>query len=302
VNGTVAVFGDLNLDTSVNVHGFPVAVGDTMFSVDGIRDVIGGAAANVACGLHALGLAVRLGAAIGRDPFGALVLDELAAIGLDASFVRRDWPITARTVVLIDPRGDRLCINDPKLANQYRYPEGVVDEAIGASPLVFTSTQSWCRHVAGRARELGRRVAVDVQAIVTDDDYHRDFLRHAQIVIFSTERLSVHSSEFIHRLWAQYDVELAVATHGADGATVGSRAEGLIVHEPRFDVRPVVDKTGAGDAFASGFLAALARGASPREALTWGQLTAAYKIGEKGSTRGVPSLARLEALVAERRR
>jgi len=298
----IAVFGDLNLDTSVGVHGFPVAVGDTMFTIDGIGDLVGGAAANVACGLAALGADVRFGAAVGRDPIADLVLGRLAALGVSTDFVRRDWPVTSRTVVLIDPRGHRLCINDPKLANDYRFPDAAVERTIGASPLVFTSTQSWCRHVARRARELGRRVAVDVQAIVTDDPYHHDFLRHAHVVVFSTERLSLHSHDFIRRLWADHDVEIVAATHGSDGATLGVRATGEIVHEPRFDVRRVVDRTGAGDAFTSGFLAALARGRTPREALTLGQLTAAYKIGEKGSTHGFPSPATLDALYAERRR
>jgi len=299
---SIAVFGDLNLDTSVNVHGFPVAVGDTMFSIDGIGDLVGGAAANVACGLTALGEEVRFGAAIGGDPIGDVVLGRLAALGVSTSFVRRDWPVTSRTVVLIDPRGSRLCINDPKLANRYRFPDDAVDATIGDSPFVFTSTQSWCRHVARRARELGRRVAVDVQAIVTDDDYHKDFFRHAHVVVFSTERLSMHSHDFIRRLWADYDVEVAAATHGKDGATLGVRATGEIVHEPSFDVRRVVDTTGAGDAFTSGFLSALARGKSPRDALTLGQLTAAYKIGEKGSTHGFPPPATLDALFVERRR
>jgi acarbose 7IV-phosphotransferase len=298
MTGSIAVFGDLNLDTSVNVRGFPVAVGDTMFCMDGIGDGIGGAAANVACGLRALGVDVRFGAAIGVDSIGDLVLDRLAELDIGTEFIRRDWPLTSRTVVLVDAGGDRLCINDPKLANDYRYPEPAVDAVIDACPLVFTSTQSWCRHVARRARELGCCVVVDVQAVTTDDDYHHDFLRHAHAVIFSTERLSVGVNDFIQRLWASYDVELAIATHGEAGATLGVRATGEITHEPAFDVRPVVDKTGAGDALASGFLSALSRGESPREALTLGQLTAAYKIGEKGSTRGFPSYTQLAALVA----
>ncbi len=302
MTSSIAVFGDLNLDTGVNVHGFPVAVGDTMFCIDGIRDGIGGAAANVACGLRALSADVRFGAVIGSDPIGDLVLGRLAEFDIGTDFIRRDWPVTSRTVVLIDPGGNRLCINDPKLANNYRFPEATVDAVIGACPLVFTSTQNWCRHAARRARELGRRVVVDVQAVITDDDYHHDFFRHAYAVIFSTERLSARVSDFIQRLWAGYDVELAVATHGEAGATLGVRTSGQITHEPAFNVRPVVDKTGAGDAFTSGFLSALLRGKGPRDALTLGQLTAAYKIGEKGSTHGFPSLAQLEVLFAGRER
>ena len=298
---TISVFGDLNLDSSVNIHHFPLHVGDTLFTPDGIGDLIGGAAANVACGLAALGHQVRFGAAIGGDRTGDRVLEQLSALGVPTSFVRRDWPSTARSVVLIDPRGNRLCINDPKRANDYRYPEEQLDAVIGDSSLVFVSTQSWCRHVVRRAKELGRKVAVDVQAIVDDDEYHRDFLGHADIIILSTERLAMHSHDFFRKLWAAYKVEVIAATHGGGGATLGVRGEGIL-HEPCHDVRSIVDKTGAGDAFAAGFLGALLQDLPPRDALTLGQLTAAYKIGEKGSTRGFPPAETLRQLFAQSRR
>jgi len=295
-----SVFGDLNLDTSVNIHQFPLHAGDTLFTPGGIGDLIGGAAANVACGLAALGHEVRFGAAIGGDRTGDRVLEQLAALGVPTGFVRRDWASTARSVVLVDSRGDRLCINDPKQANDYRYPEEQVDAAIGDSPVVFVSTQSWCRHVARRAKELGRKVAVDVQAIVDDDEYHRDFLRHADILILSTERLAMHSHDFFRKVWAACRVDVIAATHGAGGATLGVRGEGIL-HEPCHDVRPIADKTGAGDAFAAGFLGALLQGLPPRDALTLGQLAAAYKIGEKGSTRGFPPAGTLRELFARSR-
>lgn len=54
---------------------------------------------------------------------------------------------------------------------------------------VFVSTQSWCRHAALHAIASGRRVAVDIQAPTGIDDYHRDLLDRAEVVILSTERL-----------------------------------------------------------------------------------------------------------------
>jgi len=295
----VAVLGDLNLETSVRIDRFPVHVGDTMFTLDGIADGIGGAATNVACGLAALGHEVRLGAVIGADRIGDLVLEQVRGRGLETRHVRRDWPATARTVVLVDGEGDRRCLNDPKLANEYRYPDEALAEVMDTGRWVFVSTQSWCRHAARAAVESGRRVAVDVQAIRGIDEYHRDFLDLASLVILSTERLEEHSHQLMHRLWAEHDVEVVVATHGADGATLGVRATGTIVWEPAHDLRPVVDRTGAGDAFAAGLMSAVLRGRPWREALTAGQLVAAWAIGEPGSSRGHPSAARVAALLHE---
>jgi ribokinase len=293
----VAVFGDLNLDTSVDVHRFPIGEGDTLFRFDGIRDLVGGAAANVACGLAALGHAVRFGSVVGGDRIGDLVLERVAGKGVATDFVRRDWPVTARTVVLVDEHGHRRCINDPKRVHDYRYPPDAVDVVLGDAPVAALSTQSWCRHVAEQARRRGRVVVVDLQAIADVDDYHDDFLRHAHVVLFSTERLARHSHDFMRDLWGRYRLDAAVATHGADGATLGLPGGGFH-HEPRFDLRPVVDRTGAGDAFAAGFVSALLRGRPYREAVTWGQVTAAHKIGERGSTNGFPDPAGLDRLVA----
>ena len=292
----IAIFGDLNLDTSVNIDQFPLEVGDTMFSIDGISDLIGGAATNVACGICALSHPVDFGAIIGTDPIGDLILDEVKDKGLQIDFIRRDWPISSRTTVLIDNQGNRQCINDQKQAFTYRYPDNEVAQISEGSTLVFTSTQNWCRHVSKKAKSLGHKVAVDIHAIVTVDEYHQDFCKYADIVILSAEALSVSKEEIIHQLWNEYDVATVVVTHGSEGATLGDRATETIISEPAIDVRPIVDKTGAGDAFTAGFLAALLEGKNNREALTYGQLFAAYTIGEKGSSNGYPSKSLMDEL------
>jgi sugar/nucleoside kinase (ribokinase family) len=292
----VAVFGDLTLDTTVRVAGFPVDDGATMLEVDGVVDRVGGAAANVACGLRALDNQVSFGSVIGTDRIGDLVLERLADLGVDVRQVRRDWPVTPRTVVLVDREGQRRRIDDPKQAHDYRFPDELLPEVIGDATWVFLPAQAWCRPVARFAREYGCRVVVDLQDLPGDDEYHREFLRHAHAVVFSTGRLGMHSEDFFRRLWREYPVEVAAATHGSGGATLGLRAGTLVEFEPAFDIRPIVDRGGVGDAFTAGFLDAMVRGRSPREALTRGQLAAAYKLGERGSSRSYPRADRLQGL------
>lgn len=297
-HNTVIVFGDLNLDTSVNIHQFPLYVGDTMFSFNGISDVIGGAATNVAVGLSQLGNQVVFGSVIGNDAIGDQVTQHVVGKGIDARFVRRDWISTSRTVVLIDRQGNRQCINDPKQVHEYRYPETDLPEIFARSGLVYLSTQNWCRYLAQSAHSRGKTVAIDVQAIIDADEYHRDFLAAADIVFLSTERLGMHSHDFIKKLWFDFDVAAVVATHGENGATLGLKESRTIWYQPGFHIGPVIDKTGAGDAFCAGFLTAVAGQQPLPDAVTFGQLTAAYKIMHKGSTNGFPSRAMLDELIA----
>lgn len=286
---SIVVFGDLNLDTSVSIEQFPLALGDTLFRFDGINDDIGGAATNVAVGLTALGHAVHFASVVGTDHLAELVVQIAQTKGLAAQYIRRDWQTTARTVVLIDHEGNRQCINDPKQVHHYRYPETALSTIFAQSQWVYCATQHWCRYVAQVARDAGKHVIVDVQALVNIDDYHRDFLQAASIVLLSSEQLAMHSHEFIPILWQEFDVELVVATHGNHGATLGVRSTNQIDYAPALNLGPVVDKTGAGDAFCAGFIAGLASDLTPQQALNVGQYVAASKIGVKGSTNGFPN-------------
>ncbi|MBP6884110.1 MAG: carbohydrate kinase family protein [Candidatus Pacebacteria bacterium] len=60
------------------------------------------------------------------------------------------------------------------------------------------------------------------------------------------------------------------------------------------DIAPPVDRTGAGDAFASTMTVALALGKTPVEALTWGPVNSMSVVQEIGAQKGLLSRAKLE--------
>lgn len=78
-----------------------------------------------------------------------------------------------------------------------------------------------------------------------------------------------------------------VITDGADGAF--GVIDGCPVRVPAIPV-PVVDLTGAGDAFATGLLVGLMRGMPPAEALAFGAKVASRIVGIRGGTVADPSL------------
>ncbi|MCY1559585.1 5-dehydro-2-deoxygluconokinase [compost metagenome] len=77
------------------------------------------------------------------------------------------------------------------------------------------------------------------------------------------------------------DAEVAAITMGADGAMAVFNGE--VVSVPAFPVDKVVDATGAGDLFASGFLLGLARGQTMEAALKTGCLAASEVITHIGA-------------------
>ena len=94
-------------------------------------------------------------------------------------------------------------------------------------------------------------------------------------------------------------VGTAIITLGENGALMH---DGTVpVHVPAFHAGPVVETTGAGDAFNGGFAAALARGDDPLEAVRFGCATAAISATRPGTAPSMPSLDEVRALLARAR-
>jgi len=88
----------------------------------------------------------------------------------------------------------------------------------------------------------------------------------------------------------------AIITLGENGALFHDGTHP--VHVPAFDAGPVVETTGAGDAFNGGFAAALARGSPPLDAVRFGCATAAISVTRPGTAPSMPDLGEVKALLA----
>jgi ribokinase len=95
-------------------------------------------------------------------------------------------------------------------------------------------------------------------------------------------------------------VGAAVITLGAKGALLHGRGHGRARSElvPAVSAGPVVETTGAGDAFNGGFATALARGMDPLAAVRFGCAVAGISVTRPGTAPSMPRLAEVEALLA----
>ncbi len=90
-------------------------------------------------------------------------------------------------------------------------------------------------------------------------------------------------------------VGAAIVTLGEKGALY--RDKSRTVHVPVFNAGPVVETTGAGDAFNGGFATALAEGADPVEAVRFGCATASISVTRPGTAPSMPARAEIDALL-----
>ena len=91
-------------------------------------------------------------------------------------------------------------------------------------------------------------------------------------------------------------VKLFVLTDGPDGAYV---SDGKGIHFVGIFDGPVVERTGCGDAFGSGFLSAIIKGKTVEEALLWGNANSTSVVQFIGAREGLLEESAVEALIKE---
>jgi ribokinase len=91
-------------------------------------------------------------------------------------------------------------------------------------------------------------------------------------------------------------VGTAIITLGENGALYYDGTE--TAHVPVFTAGPVVETTGAGDAFNGGFATALSQGMTPIEAVRFGCATASISVTRPGTAPSMPARSEINALLA----
>jgi len=97
----------------------------------------------------------------------------------------------------------------------------------------------------------------------------------------------------LHQALQKLGPKMTVITDAENGASACSEDEYYESGIYEID-KPIVDKTGAGDAFASGFLSAIIHGKTVDQALRWGVKNSSAVIREIGPMNGLLSIKELE--------
>lgn len=284
--GLLAVVGDLVEDIVVWA-GEPLRVAtDTAARVFRAR---GGSAANVAALAVPL-VPARFIGRVGADAAGVSLADDLAATGVDVCVQRAGR--TGTVVLLIDADGERTMFPDRGASALLddvddAWLDGVAMLHLPAYGLEREPMRHELVRLAGVARARGIRVSVDASSTGLiaglGSEVALDLFRAiAPDLVFANE----DEAELLG-LAGGGDIAASVARtvvvkHGplpTDVIVDGALAE-------RIDVAPVAgirDLTGAGDAFAAGFLAATLRGSDAASACLAGHASAASVLANPGA-------------------
>ncbi len=290
----VVVLGDVMTDVVAQVAEPLAHAGDTPARI-AMRP--GGSAANTAAWLGALGAPAAFVGCVGDDDAGRAALDALRAHGVAPMVAVAPGAATGACVVLVDAAGERTMLPDAG-ANALLRPGDLPGDAfvpgghlhVSGYALARDETRATALAALGRARGAGMTTSADPASAAPlaalGRDAARALLRGIGLLLVTLDEAEVlcgsrDPSAVADDLLADHDE--VVLKLGGDGALWrggdGARASAPAAAPPG----PVVDTTGAGDAFAAGWLASRRAGADPAAALAAACRCAASVVGRPGA-------------------
>jgi ribokinase len=294
----VLVCGTLNLETTLPIDAFPLAYEPVRYRRFELRSQPSGVGFNVARALTVLGNRVRLASLVGADFLGRALRAALPAYGLSDDLVLPMLEETPQSVVVFDGAGRRMIHTDLKDLGEKAYPAKPFERVLRGCRMVVMTNANFSRPLLALAKPAGASVATDLQtASEGSRPYDADFLRAADVLFLSHEKLGPSPEDFVAGLWERTTAQVIVVGMGASGAVLCPRGQPSR-QLPAVKVRPVVNTAGAGDALFACFLHFYWDGETPLSALRKALVFAAYKVGENGASRGFLPEDQLLRLVA----
>ncbi len=243
---------------------------------------------------------------LGKDPFADMALATWAGAGVKPAITQHDDGYTGAAYIFVEEAsGDNAIIVCPGVAMSISPADVDAQADLIASAGVFLTQLEQPLDAAMRGLKLARdadAVTVLNPAPATDlpggmlalCDYATPNESEAEGltgIAVETVDDAIRAAEALRA----EGVGTAIITLGENGALFH---DGTPVHVPAFNAGPVVETTGAGDAFNGGFATALARGDDPIDAVRFGCATAAISVTRPGTAPSMPTLAEVNTLLA----
>jgi sugar/nucleoside kinase (ribokinase family) len=261
------------------------------------QQISGGSAANTAAGIASLGGRAAFIGKVADDPLGDVFEADLDAIGVHYATSRlKNGALTARSMIFLSDDGERT-MNTYLGACHQLTEQDIKPDEIGAATIIYMEGFLWDPVEAKKAFVLAahyahkneRAAAFTLSDPFCVDRYRAEFLDLIRSKTIDYVFANVHELKSLYQTddlgdavrQIAKDAELAAITMGADGAMAVHNGE--VVSVPAFPIGKVVDATGAGDLFASGFLLGMARGQTLESALKTGCLAANEVISHIGA-------------------
>jgi len=303
----ITVMGSFVADVAFRTAAMP-KWGETLLG-SSFRLGPGGKGSNQAVAAARLGGRVQFVSKLGRDTFGDMARQLYRDEGIETSCLfATDEPTGAAAILIDEARGENGIVIVPGACFHLTDEELLQASRLIASSAVFLTQLEQDLSVVQRGLEYAHRAGVVAvlnpapAAKLPDSIYPLcDYLTPNESEASALTGMPVNSIEEAAQaadgLLAR-GVRNVVVTLGANGAML--RNAQITKHIPAIDAGPVLDTTGAGDAFNGGFAVGLAEGMSAENAVAFGCAVAGISVTRHGTAPSMPHRPEVNALLAQR--
>jgi sugar/nucleoside kinase (ribokinase family) len=260
--------------------------------VNNIDFSTGGGATNAAVTFARQGLEAEFMGTIGHDPAGNAVLEDLDKEGVDTSKISySDKHKTGYSVVLLASTGERSFLTYRGASTHYDINNFDLDGS-NANWLYVSSmagNMEVLDKIFAQAKELGMKVFFNpgkdelrqitkLKALLEDVDILSVNREEAQLIVDGQDL-----EELVRKLL--HYVSTAIVSDGPNGvmATDGK----TVVRAGMYEDVKVIDRTGAGDAFGSGFLSQWSTGKSLKDSIVFASANSTSVVTKIGAKAGI---------------
>ncbi len=310
-NIEVIGLGALNID---HIYKVERILEDGEAVVEEARAFPGGSSANTIYGLAKLGMRTGFAGVVGDDAEGKLLIQDFKNVGVDTSQIM---------IKKGEQTGSVLCLSD-KLGKRSIYVTPGANNLLTAKDINLTYIeQASILHISSLAGDRQFQLLLDLANELTPsvrvsfspgEIYAEKGLKVLAPILGRTYVLFINQSEVQSltgkdfrvgaEICLEHGCQIVVVTLGEGKRLTNDKKANVICyirdacneHQVESASRnkiPVVDTTGAGDAFATGFLYGLGKGKGLDECGRLGNITAQFCIGKNGARAGLPTTTQL---------
>jgi len=248
--------------------------------VNDIQRSFGGSALNTAIGFSRLNLKTSIFSVLGNDEEGDRVKNFLDESSVETGNIVRDGKTNQAAIILY--QGERTIFSYHELRDYSRL------KIAEAQWLYFASASGGSDKYMkdAIARNRGSKIAFNPGSWqLANFDKFTEIIASCDVLILNKNEANMvlqNEGKIIKQLekMLKIGIEVPVITDGANGAYCVER--GRVLHMGPYAAKSI-DPTGAGDAFASGFVSGLAHGISIEESMKWGMVNSGHVVEKIGA-------------------
>ena len=302
----IVILGVFVADTSYRADRAP-RIGETIMG-NSFALGPGGKGSNQAVAAAKAGGQVHFLSKLGKDPFADMALATWEEAGVIPEVTQHTNHYTGAAYIFVEEAtGNNAIIVCPGVAATISPADIEAKADLIASSSVFVTQLEQPMDAALRGLEIAHKGGaqtilnpapatelpegmLELCSFVTPNETEAEAITGVSVQSIDEAKISAE-------VLLKKGVGAAIITLGERGVLYHDQNQS--VHIPAFFAGPVVETTGAGDAFNGGFAAALSRGMMPVEAVKFGNATAAISVTRPGTAPSMPSLSEIQSLLAK---